>query len=707
MILLAKSAEVIRLPTIYAVLKPLCSPIYRVGLIAILSVFAVIDAGCREPEAAQDAREQQAKLQRADRGEALINAAANQLADLPAAVDTELRPPTVVLDSTKTLDGQDVFAVAVANPSVEGNPINLVVAPAGNGRFKSIGVRSGDILKFYVIEDETVDEERRQAGFSRQLAKQLTVAQVVDNNTLLIEGSLPEQVLAPAKLEVWRNVDDRLEEINEKLVRYAERRLPPLGWEPSPDSQVITQIITWLNQWMRQSEPKVEWQREPMLDSLDEELRADENLAPFLTVASLASPVFEDYDGQRLQEAVWVRDIARWAQGDDFSDLARATALFDWTIRNIQLTPDENAPPHRPWRTLADGRGTAEERAWVFALLCRQQALDVVMLEIPPAENATEIEQQNPFWLPAVVIDGKLYLFDTRLGLPIPGAGGSGVATLDQVQQDDSLLRQLDIDGSSYPVDSTAAKRAIASIVASPFELSKRARQLESKLTGDNHLVLSVAPSKLAESLKSVPGPVSIQLWSRPFRTLRDQLTLGKNERTREALAFEPFAKRPLLWKARMRHLQGRQAQGRSDDDTLDDHREASQLYTSNEVRPTDTKLARISDLDERRVDTAAKQDATYWVGLLAYDDGKYAVSVDWLERVDSSDEASGWTAGKLYNLARAWEAQGQINRAAKLLEKDTSPQRHGNLLRARQLEKRASAEESDTSQNNAPSEGE
>ncbi len=673
-------------------------PWFRCVAVSVFVVAGMLVLGCGEPKVAQNTRQQQNALQRANRGEALIDAAANQLADLPSAVDTELRPPTVILDATKSRNGQDVYAIAAANPQMEGNPVNIIGVPGGNGRFKSLGVQSGDLLKFYIIEDETVDAERQAAGFSRQLAKQVTVAQVIDDNTLLIEGSLPEQVFVPAKLEVWRNVDDRLKEINEKLVVYTERRLPAIGWEPAPDGQVMTQIVAWLNQWLRQAEPKVDWQREPMLDSLDATLVGEGPLQAMLTAPALASQEFvlvqsdpqkqKPSDAQILQEAVWLRDIARWAQGTDFNDLARATALFDWTIRNIQLVPDEDAPPHQPWRTLADGRGTAEERAWVFALLCRQQGLDVVVLEIPSADK-----KQSPFWLPALVLDGQLYLFDTQLGLPVPGPGGKGVATLTQVQQDDSLLRALDLEGMAYPVDAESAKRAVANVVASPFELSKRARQLESKLTGDKHLVLSVSPSSLAEQLKAVPGITGVRLWEKPFRTLSDQLQLGRQARRLEALAFEPFAKRPLLWKARTRHFQGRHEAGRTEEASLDDHRVAAQLYTSKEVRPTDTKIAGVSSSEERRVNTLAKQDATYWVGLLSFDDGRYEVAADWLKRAGAEEGGSPWADGARYNLARTLEAMEKPEDAAALLEKDQSPQRHGNQLRAKKLREQAAKE--------------
>ena len=64
-------------------------------------------------------------------------------------------------------------------------------------------------------------------------------------------------------------------------------------------------------------------------------------------------------------------------------DLERAKNLFDWTVRNIQLEPDDpNRIPQFPWETLLFGRGTATERAWVFILLLRQLDIDAAVLAV-------------------------------------------------------------------------------------------------------------------------------------------------------------------------------------------------------------------------------------------------------------------------------------------------------------------------------------
>jgi hypothetical protein len=703
--------------------------------------------GCYQPNVSPGKQTQQRALHRADRSAALLKAAAAQLNDLPAAVDTTLRPPVVVLDATKSGDGEDIFAVIVPNPSAPTSPASVVTVPAGNARFRSNGIRSGDILKYYVVEDETVDEESRRSGFTRRSAIDLVVAQVIDDQTLLIEDGLnpdteidvmltavvdelgeqgeiiqvraedafsrfiPQGLAAPIaqKIEIWRHVDDRLKEINRQLVYYRIYRKPALGWEPGADDKAIAQIVVWLNQWLRQSNPNTEWRVDPLLKTLRPELLADEHLAPRISDDALGAAVFEPHEGRLLQEAVWHRDISRWASGDSFRNVDRAAALFDWTIRNVQLEPVENRRAHRPWHVLLYGRGTAEQRAWVFALLCRQIGLDVVMLALQSETahgHADAAESGEPqFWLPALVDEGRLFLFDTRLGLAVPGppgdngSGEAGIATLEQVQNDDSLLRQLDLPDAPYPVTSTAAKRVVAYIVADPLDLTRRARQVQDSLTGDERLVLTIDASALAEQLKSLPQLSDVRMWELPYQTLRDQLTLGPvAARNREVLAFEPFAVRPMLWKARMRHFQGRRsvadadAETESEESSMDDHGEAARLYTSDEVRPADRDIereARRSGADQRRVDMTAKLHATYWLGLLSYDDGRYDVAAHWLSRPELQANDSPWRAGARYNLARTYEAQEKFAEAAALLENDNSQPAAasaGNKLRAQRL---------------------
>ncbi len=627
---------------------------------------------------------------RNERGDVLFQTVVQQLRDLPSYVDVELTPPTVVLDSKSSSDGQDVMAICTMAPDTEEGPINCLTATTHNGRFRSLGVGPGDIVKYYVM----YDEDSAETGISQTVSMDLIVAQVPDDNHLLVERGFIQPVLEPAKIEIWHYSDQRLSDIAQAIAIYERYRLPVFDWEPSPDNRVLKQVTERLNQWMRQSQPKTKWSADPLVATIDPELAADDRLAPLITAEALADAAIQPHEGRLLQEAVWLRDVGRWTQGDSFDDLARATALFDWTIRNIQLDADSAQLPYRPWESLAFGHGTAEQRAWVFALMARQLGLDVVVLEVPDAAAGTT--GKTKFWLPALLTNDKLYLFDTRLGLPIPGKDGQGVATLAELKADPALLRQLDLEDAKYPVSAEQLEHVTAQVVADPFDLSRRAAAIQSKLSGDDRLALTVSPTALADKLQAVPGIEAVKLWDFPFRTIRDQLrapnTASQPTRREMAIEFQIFAWRPTLWKARVLQFQGHEkgdvdALAADLDEVVNDHRDAIGLYTSPQVRPPDRVLNSLGSEPKKQIYSAAKDAASYWVGLLLFDEGKFESAEDWLSDPRLVGQKDGkWAAGTRYNLGRTLEAQGKNAEAIKVYEADTSPQRDGNRLRARQL---------------------
>ena len=176
----------------------------------------------------------------------------------------------------------------------------------------------------------------------------------------------------------------------------------------------------------------------------------------------------------------WVTDLD---QPEDADQLRRVVKLFDWTVRNLQLdrqrwidlpqdlitesTGERIREIRYAWENLTTGHATAEERARVFILLGRQLGIPIVALAID--------EDDGPqFWLTAAKIEDRLYLFDPRLGLPLPGPDGAGVASLQQVRQSPELLRQLDIEAHTYPVRSEQLQYVSALIDATPAYLSQR-----------------------------------------------------------------------------------------------------------------------------------------------------------------------------------------------------------------------------------------
>jgi len=188
--------------------------------------------------------------------------------------------------------------------------------------------------------------------------------------------------------------------------------------EQFENEQILIQTRDWLNRWVEREHPSVEWQRDELLFKVPaESLPADPQATGPLD--KLDRPRFDESDSRFLQEAVWLRDVARTAAGGEQNPLAISERLFDWTVRNVQLEKGGKAAGDAHWLSPGEimllGHGTPEERAWIFILLARQQRLDAVMLATDGASGSPPRS-----WLPAVLIDKQLYLFDPELGLPIP-----------------------------------------------------------------------------------------------------------------------------------------------------------------------------------------------------------------------------------------------------------------------------------------------
>ena len=120
------------------------------------------------------------------------------------------------------------------------------------------------------------------------------------------------------------------------------------------------------------------------------------------------------------------------------------------------------------------------------------------------------------------------------MGLPIPGPGGIGAdksgrldvqpATLDQVVANPKLLDRLALGADApYWARKADLKRAVALVEASPLYLSPRAKRIESRLTGEQRLVLNAEPSQQAARFKAA-GVGDVRLWELPYTTLQRRL---------------------------------------------------------------------------------------------------------------------------------------------------------------------------------------
>lgn len=656
-----------------------------------------------------------------ERSRSLLESAANELDELPEQSIVDLKPPSVIVDAMRSSDGQDVMATLEAAPRAPAGVYNVI--KARNGRFKSLSVQSGDTVKYYinqqselasefgggggrltpvqidrilklpvdqreaVAESMAAENQSYEGDIITTTAVDLTVAQVIDDRTLIIEEAFRLPIEQPMRLEIIRFRDVRFREMRLDRTQYAEYGVPRLGWEPSPDFAAVQQIVERLNKWLRQTAAEVQWSPAKLLSTLPEELR-DEQMELFVSDEALRRKAFSlsseelratqavAYEGRLLQEATWARDIGDWLTRDEFDPLTRVDLLFDWTVRNLQLdADDELLPAYRPWQSMVLGHATAAGRAWVFAQLCRHRDIPCVVVR-PQGEG--------DLWWCGVLIEGELHLYDPRLGLPLPGPEGQ-TATLANLREDPKLLAALDLPDQPYWPAEQSLENVTCEIVAGPFALTYRAALITERLTGSSSLLLAVDTAALAESLAAIEGVEQVRLWPYPYQTLLDQLTQRRRLRTRAAIEFDPFVYKPQLWKARMLHFRGRE--GRRSDSSrgnltteVDDHRDAGQLYTDERVRPRDSSIEKLEDEDTRNAWSATKAGATYWLGLLAYDRGEPAIAQNWLKLAEDYET---WQTGAQYNKARSLEALGKTDEAIELLEQS---QQSGHRVRAQLL---------------------
>lgn len=468
-----------------------------------------------------------------------------------------------------------------------------------------------------------------------------------------------------------------------------------------------TQVRDRLNHWARQNQRDAAWQVDSLVASLPDDVQE------LAVTKSLDQNDYSLDDIAFIQQAAWLRDISKHVRAGKFGDVDIAEELFDWTVRQIQLEPESyGKSPHLPRDILLLGRGTALQRAWIFMLLARQQQLDVVLLKVQPAG-----ENKPPRYLAAVISNNQLYLFDPELGLPIPGPEGKGIATLAQAADDAAVLRQLDLDSDRpYPLTADDLKSVKAVVEGGPQYLSRRMRAIESRLSGKQKIVLTTTPSQVAAKVGKLAHVESCELWAEPFAVEGRKAALdpaGEQALLRELVIFTPQSPvrtaRALQFKGQYDGDKGAKKHyllARPSKQQLDEIEAHPELVLGGKENLSRYKPESVDKLIQQQIEVlkTAKECASFWLGLIAFDQQKYDVAVDFfVERTLKENPGGPWSAGARYNLARTYEAAGANDKAVELYMADKSPQRFGNLLRAKRLQGSTSASESQAKPSETP----
>lgn len=500
-------------------------------------------------------------------------------------------------------------------------------------------------------------------------------------------------------------------EVRDKLLEGAMDVLGNL--EGYDEAVAFPQVFDRLNQWSHSvtgSAGVDGWQLDPLIDTLPDRLRGE---SVTKGIGELAFDATTDILALRDQR--WLSDVAATARGDAIEDLDVARRLFDWTVRSLAAVSDppmvpSEANPGSRWFSVGEillaGRASAPQRAWVFLELVRHAGLDGVMLATGDVASGTT----RP-WIPAVLCGDEAYLFDPGYGLPVPGPGGEGVATVRQAASDPTILAAMSLPDRPYPVQAPDIGRLSVLVPATPWSLSRRMHVLDRQLAGARRVDLALDAGKLAtRALAALPGNAAdaaaveaptagaerrAGLWEFPWetldrrRTMRDTvdpaiakelgvmgLAIQQTDANRETRSFRP------LYAARLREFRG----------MLDGPDGAKMAYLA--ARPGNAVIAEMRQglpapqADQlKRVYDELKGDATYWLGVLTLAEGEYETAVDYLDRMTLQANPEGiWSDAARVNLSRARLALGDRDEAVRLLREDASPQRFGSRLLAERI---------------------
>ncbi len=256
----------------------------------------------------------------------------------------------------------------------------------------------------------------------------------------------------------------------------------------------VQQLNQYLNQQHKGNRPELTAELRSLLEK---RFRLNKDELDEVTSANLTQ-----LDAHYLESCLLFADAARAIIEEGMTPLQRAETAFAWVVRQVRLI-EHPGPPVPAHLALRRGWGSALDRSLVFFSLLQQLGLDGCIVALPgPSQGQVRI------WLCGALLlqekQPELYLFDPRLGLPLPGAKGQGPATLTEVKNQPDLLKQLRADKLEYDV-SPEQLRSVELHVAAPLSaMAPRFQVLDELLGPSLRVKFSREPGTLLGNFEKV-----------------------------------------------------------------------------------------------------------------------------------------------------------------------------------------------------------
>lgn len=348
-----------------------------------------------------------------------------------------------------------------------------------------------------------------------------------------------------------------------------------------PGGENYRLAVNKLNQYFDEGTDPARYQLNPAArDFLAAQLGPD-------AIDQLQGRQWNDRDTRHIEDCMMYYKIASRVAGTG-DDLTRARRMFGWIVRQVQLVPagsfggGRRGPAFaRPYDVLVRGMATESEgtawaeRAWIFIAFCRQLDIDAGLITFTKGNSVDAIVSGDPqpgsirpqkprvVWLCAALIGDEAYLFDTRLGIEVPGPGGEGVATLDDALSDPTILERLNVPGLAPYIASRAALVSSPTkigvlIDSSPGYFAPKMKLLQRELSGKYRTILFSDPAAQRDHFARALGPRAgaVALWEVPLQV---QARLFTDPEFVSAIQYSLFwfkPEFPLIY-ARVKQLRG------------------------------------------------------------------------------------------------------------------------------------------------------